>query len=155
VILADVERFRVPLGIVGQTEVALRNAGAQGYEMFVLWSGRQNGSVFDVQTPHFPRQNSYRLPGGLCVRVEGEELHRLNVWLFEAGERLGVQVHAHPTDAYHSDTDNTYPIVATLGGLSIVTPDFCQHGLFTQGTAIYRLNEQGWMKQPSNCIEVV
>src|SRR5258708_7476442 len=99
--------------IVAKTEETLRSAGAEGYEAFVLWSGRQNGRTFDVRTAHVPQQKSYRLPSGLCVRVEGDELHRLNVWLYESGEVLAVQVHAHPDEAYHSETANAYPIVAT------------------------------------------
>lgn len=152
--LADVERFQVPSKIVEETEETLRRAGSQGYEIFVLWSGCQKGRLFRIQTPHVPKQTSYRLPSGLCVRVEGQELHHLNVWLYEADEILAVQVHAHPTEAYHSETDDTYPIVATLGGLSIVAPDFCRDGLFAKGTAIYRLESKGWIKQPKDCIEV-
>jgi hypothetical protein len=154
VTLADVDRFQVPSQIVERTEEALRRAGSEGYEIFVLWSGCQQGRLFEIRTPHVPKQTSYRLRSGLCVRVEGQELHRLNIWLYEAGEMLAIQVHAHPTEAYHSDTDDTYPIVATLGGISIVAPDFCRNGLFTQGTAIYRLESRGWIKQPNDCVEV-
>lgn len=152
--LTDVERFVVPSQIVQHTEERLLEAGSKGYEMFVLWSGCQRDRVFDIKTPHVPKQTSYRLESGLCVRVEGPELHRLNMWLYEAGEMLAVQVHAHPTDAYHSETDDTYPIVATLGGLSIVVPDFCRRGLFTDGTAIYRLEPRGWIEQPRGFVEV-
>jgi hypothetical protein len=152
--LADVEQFRVPATIVAQTEEALRSAGAAGYEAFVLWSGRQNERLFDVRTIHVPKQNSYRLNSGLCVRVDGTELHRLNVWLYEAGEIMAVQVHAHPDDAYHSETDDTYPIVATLGGLSIVAAVFCRAGLFTPSTAIYRLYPDGWTEQTADLIQV-
>lgn len=152
--LTEVERFFVPSHIVKHTEEKLRAAGSKGYEMFVLWSGCQRDRVFEIKTQHVPEQTSYRLRSGLCVRVEGPELHRLNVWLYEAGEMLAVQVHAHPTDAYHSETDDTYPIVATLGGLSIVAPDFCRRGLFAEGTAIYRLEPEGWIEQPRGLIEV-
>lgn len=153
--LADVERFEVPAKIVEQTEESLRSAGSEGYEAFVLWSGRQDGRVFSIRTSHVPRQDSYRLSSGLCVRVDGSELHRLNVWLYEAAEVLAIQVHAHPDEAYHSDTDDTYPIVATLGGLSIVAADFCRHGLFAPSTAIYRLYRDGWIEQASDLIQVI
>jgi hypothetical protein len=153
--LASVARFRVPALVVERSEQALRKAGAEGYEVFVLWSGREDRSVFEVRTPHVPKQTSYRVNGGLSVRVEGDELHRLNAWLYEAGEMLGVQVHAHPRSAYHSDTDNTYPIVATLGGLSLVAPKFCRRGLFTRGTALYRLCPEGWVEQSISLIEVI
>lgn len=153
--LADVERFQVPASIVKETEETLRNAGFEGYEAFVLWSGQQNGRLFSVRTAHVPRQDSYRLNTGLCVRVDGSELHRLNVWLYEAGEILAVQVHAHPDDAYHSETDDTYPIVATLGGLSIVAAEFCREPLFTSSTAIYRLYAEGWTEQTVDLIQVM
>jgi hypothetical protein len=153
--LADVERFQVPARIVNETEGTLRHAGSEGYEAFVLWSGQQNGRLFSVRTAHVPRQDSYRLNSGLCVRVDGSELHRLNVWLYEACEILAVQVHAHPDDAYHSETDDTYPIVATLGGLSIVAAEFCRDQLFTSSTAIYRLYPGGWTEQTADLIQVM
>jgi hypothetical protein len=110
--------------------------------------------LFNILTAHVPKQNSYRLHSGLCVRVEGDELHRLNVWLYEAGEVLAIQVHAHPDEAYHSETDDTYPIVATLGGLSIVAAEFCRAGLFTSSTEIYRLQPDGWTKQKADLVKV-
>ena len=153
-ILAQAEQFLVPGQIVVQTEETLRTAGAEGYEAFVLWSGRQNGRVFEVRTVHVPKQSSYRLCSGLCVRIDGDELHRLNVWLYEAGEFLAVQVHAHPNEAYHSDTDSAYPIVATLGGISIVAAEFCRAGLFAPSTAIYRLKQEGWVEEPAGIVRV-
>jgi len=153
--LSEVQQFSVPARIVAQTEEMLRTAGAEGYEAFVLWSGRQNDTRFDVRTVHVPKQDSYRLASGLCVRVGGDELHRINVWLYEAGEVLAVQVHAHPDHAYHSDTDDAYPIVATLGGLSIVAAEFCRAGLLAPSTAVYRLQREGWTKQTAGLIRVV
>lgn len=143
-ILANAGAFRVPRTKIVETEEALRAAGADGYEVFVLWSGRLDGGSFEVRTLHVPQQSSYRLDTGLLVRVEGDALHRLNTWLYEHDELLGVQVHAHPTDAYHSDTDNTYPIVTTIGALSIVAADFAAHGLLNEATAAYRLTKTGW-----------
>ena len=48
------------------------------------------------------------LEDGLCAGSTAEELHRLNKWLYENGETLGVQIHTHPTDAYHSATDSAW-----------------------------------------------
>lgn len=152
--LADVERFQVPPTIVEQTEETLRSAGAKGYEVFVLWSGRYNGRLFNVRTAHVPKQDSYRLNSGLCVRVGGTELHHLNVWLYGAHEILAAQIHAHPAEAYHSETDDAYPIVAALGGLSIVAAEFCREGLLTRSTAIYRLHADGWIEQTADLIQV-
>jgi len=152
--LREVRRFRVGGDIAARTERALYEAGRQGHERFVLWSGRCRGDVFEVSTGHIPEQTAYRLESGLCVRVEGAALHRLNVALYEAGETLGAQVHAHPTNAYHSETDDSFPIVTLLGGLSLVAPDFCRRGLLTDGTAAYRLTTAGWTRVTAAVVEV-
>ncbi len=144
--LADVDRFIVPSRVIVETEGALRSAGARGHELFVLWTGCVEGNAFDVRTSHVPRQSSYRLAEGLLVRVEADALHQLNSWLYEHGEMLGVQVHAHPDAAYHSETDSMYPIVTTLGGLSLVAERFCAGDLLSRSSAAYRLTRSGWKR---------
>lgn len=143
-ILADVKQFEVPIGVLEETDDSLQHAGSKGWELFVLWSGTIEGNTFRCTTAHVPRQSSYQLETGLLVRVEADALHALNMWLYEHNETLGVQVHAHPTDAFHSETDDTYPIVTTLGGLSLVAPYFASDGLLGHGTAGYRLDGEGW-----------
>jgi hypothetical protein len=142
--LETVTQFLVPAAVIRETDGQLRVAGRTRSECFVLWSGVQEHDTFQIRTVHVPRQTAYRFSDGLCVRVEGDELHRLNVWLFEHGERLAVQVHSHPTEAYHSETDDTYPIVTVRGGLSLVVPDFGHAGLLGNGVAYYRLGFSGW-----------
>jgi hypothetical protein len=151
----DVATLAVPAGVVAQTEEGLQHAGQEGYEVFVLWSGFQQGTTGHVRTAHLPRQSSYKTESGLFVRVEGEALHRLNAWLFENTELLLAQVHAHPTDAFHSETDDAFPIVTTLGGFSIVAANFARDGLFGEGTAAYRLQESGWVEVPTELITVL
>jgi len=57
-------------------------------QLFVLWTGIADTDAFTVRTPHLPAQTSHRLDSGLCVRVDGDELHRLNRWLYDTGEEL-------------------------------------------------------------------
>jgi hypothetical protein len=142
--LAAVKRFHVTEAVLSDTERALCEAGEDGYELFVLWTGRTLVDSFMVDRSYVPRQQSYKTHDGLCVRIEAEELHRLNIWLFKEKQVLGVQVHTHPGRAYHSDTDNAFPIVTALGGASIVVPDFCDRGLAAPGTVVYRLTAVGW-----------
>jgi hypothetical protein len=142
--LVPVDVFEVPPVVVGDTEASLRTAGRNGHELFVLWTGRVAGAIFQVRNSHVPRQTSYRTEDGCGVRVEGDALHELNRWLFEHGETLGAQVHSHPTDAFHSVTDDTYPIVTVEGGLSIVAANFGRDGLLAPTTATFRLTASGW-----------
>ena len=152
--LAQVEQFQVPAKIVRQTEETLRAAGAKGCEAFVLWSGRQNGPLFNILTVHVPKQNAYCLSSGLCVRVDGDELHRLNVWLYEADEILAIQIHAHPDGiSFRNRRHVSHP--SDAGGLSIVAAEFCRARLFTSSTAVYRLQADGWTKQQADLVRVI
>jgi hypothetical protein len=148
--LESITKFVVPGSVVQDTDTQLRAAGVSRCECFVLWTGVREDRTFRVRTGHVPRQKAYQFPEGLCVRVDGDELHRLNVWLFENHEELAVQVHSHPTEAYHSDTDDTYPIVTMRGGLSLVVPDFAHTGLRGPGVASYRLGFSGWNELSEN-----
>ena len=142
--LIGVRRFRVQASAVSETEEAIRLAGHDGYESFVLWSGTRNDESFTVAKVHVPEQTSYKSLSGLCVRVNGSELHRLNMWLYEARQIIGVQIHSHPTYAYHSVTDDTYPIATLEGSLSIVLPFFGRDGWASSEIAVYRLGLDGW-----------
>jgi hypothetical protein len=146
--LEAVRRFCVPKEVVAGTDDLLRKAGAEQLEIFVLWTGIPSNDQFEIRSVRLPSQTSYKLAEGLCVRVDGEELHRLNLALYEQGEILAIQIHTHPEEAYHSETDDTYPIVTQLGGLSIVVPNFGAAGTGGPGTATYRLGSKGWIDIP-------
>ena len=139
-----ISEFVVPADLCDACDGQLREAGEIGNERFVLWSGVIRDECLMVKTMHVPKQTAYQLAGGVCVRVDADELHRLNVWLYEHEERLAIQVHSHPTEAFHSDTDDAYPMVTTRGGLSLVVPDFARHGVRGPDTALYRLSSGGW-----------
>lgn len=141
-----ISSFVVPGDLCDACDEQLREAGDLGNERFVLWSGVIRDERLLVRTMHVPKQTAYRLTDGLCVRVDSDELHRLNVWLYENEERLAIQVHSHPREAYHSETDDTYPIVTTRGGLSLVVPDFARNGVRGPDTALYRLSNSGWQE---------
>ena len=140
----NIKEFIVPSDICDQSDWQLRDAGRDRKERFLLWSGVVDRERFLVKNLHVPKQTAYSFEDGLCVHVEADELHRLNVWLYNHSELLGVQVHSHPTEAYHSSTDDSYPMVTTLGGLSLVVPNFGEFGVRGQATALYRLTLGGW-----------
>ena len=156
--LQDVRRFRIHESSIRETEKAIWEAGQDGFESFVLWSGTRDGDAFIVAAVHVPEQICYKLDAGLGVRVDGPELHRLNVWLYESRQVIGAQVHSHPSDAYHSETDDTYPIATLEGSLSIVLPFFGRDGWESPGVVAYRLGHNGWHEvtgSMSDLIEIV
>jgi hypothetical protein len=140
----DVRQIRVPIGVVHEVHAHLRHVGRLGLEGVAFWAGRQEGVIFEVTDPVIPTQRTGRTAdGGLAVIVDGEALFRMNVWLHRHQLTLIAQVHSHPGDAYHSDTDDAYAIQTRVGGLSIVVPDFAHAPFSLQTVAVHRLTPGG------------
>jgi hypothetical protein len=136
----------VPIGLVEETIGVLRHAGLKGIEAFVLWGGVVEGETLSVRSMFVPEQVGHVTDHGLLVTVDGTALFEVNKALYERGLILVAQVHSHPTDAFHSDTDDCYPLVTLEGALSVVVPDFGRDGLdAVDDWAWYRLTgEQTW-----------
>jgi hypothetical protein len=140
----QITKIIVPVRFIENIYDHLRNAGQDGVEGVGLWFGKQEEHIFTVYTSMIPAQKAYRTEEGLLYQVGGEELHRINRWAYENKLLLLVQLHSHPGRAYHSDTDDAYPIVATLGGLSIVIPNFGFDPIGKKYWKVYRLGQGGW-----------
>jgi hypothetical protein len=136
-----IERIMVPQEVVDGTIEFLRHRGTMGLEAFALWAGVAEGNIFYVRANIIPAQSGHSSDEGVCVSVGPEELHRLNVWLYENKMGLIAQIHSHPTEAYHSETDDAYPIATTVGCISIVIPNFARQSFSVGRCAIYRLDE--------------
>ena len=117
----------------------LQDFGKDGFEGVALWAGFVEEDKFIVTTTIIPQQKSSQSEDGLLYTVDGEELHRINVWLYKNKLSLMLQIHSHPQEAYHSDTDDRYPIVSQFGGLSIVVPNFGFDKFSLESWAVYRL----------------
>lgn len=145
----DLERVLVPRSLADAANEHLRQVGGEGYEGFALWAGRRDGSVFRVLETVIPAQRGIRSEGGVCVAVDGDELFRLNVHLYERGHALIAQLHSHPGEAYHSETDDAFPIATTVGAFSLVVPDFAVRPFSLERSAVYRLLPgRGWVGLP-------
>ena len=132
----------------------LRLAGESGVEGIALFAGEQNGSDFQIKEVIIPKQKGYVLEQGLLYAVDGDELHRIKVWLYNNNLDLIAQIHSHPGVAYHSDTDDRYPIVDTVGGISIVAPNFASNVTALTQCAIYRLSTYAsWISLDKNGIK--
>lgn len=140
----QVKRFSIPLSVVRQTVDFLRQVGQHGDEGLVLWCGQVDLGEAAVKRIVIPDQQPIRVESGICVTVGPQALHDLNVFLYENQMRLIAQVHSHAENAYHSDTDDRFSVVTTLGALSIVVPFFAANGIVLSECAIYRLCDSGW-----------
>jgi hypothetical protein len=144
--LLDVVTFRVPADLIAGGHELIRRAGSKGYECLVLWAGRRDPDspmIFDVVMAFAPAQVLMRSEDGVGLHVEPDELLRINRALYADRLQLAGQVHSHPMDAYHSETDDAHSVVTIAGGLSLVVPDFAAASFRIATTAVYRLSPAG------------
>jgi len=141
--LSEIEQVIVPRTVVTEMQRFLRSMGEQRHEGVVLWAGQPEGGVFQVTNLLIPRQRATRTTEGVCASVDGDEMYRINAELLRAELRLIAQIHSHPTDAYHSETDDEHALVRTMGCLSLVIPDFAARPFSLADTAVFRLDRAG------------
>jgi hypothetical protein len=157
--ILGVRKFVIPATLIEQTVSFLQQVGAEGFEGFILWSGNISGEeTFYFRSSIIPEQHAMLTETGLLVTVEGRTLFEVNRAIHSRNEILAAQVHSHPTDAYHSETDDTYPLVTLLGALSVVVPHFARNAPGDIETwAWYRLSRRAkWESASRNTdIEVV
>jgi len=150
--LQDVRFVVVPHALALEANTFLARVGRRGMEALALWSGTQSGSTFNVGHTLIPQQRAVRSQSGVCVIVDSHELHNLNMWLYQNNQSVIAQIHSHPADAYHSDTDDHFAIATEAGSLSIVVPDFARHPFSLSDCAVCRLSDSGrWLKL--SCLE--
>lgn len=133
------QKVTVPIRVLEATYSYLNQAGRRGVEGVALWAGVENVQEFNVTEVIIPKQTAFQLEQGLCYVVAEDELHRINVRLFETNLRLIAQVHSHPEHAYHSETDDLYSIVTKLGCISVVVPNFASGEVSLTSWAVFRL----------------
>lgn len=151
-----VERLIIPRRLADAAQEHMRKVGRLGSEGFALWLGHRDGTSFQVDQTLIPEQQGLKVGKGVCVTVGGEELFRINRYLYTTGRQLIAQLHSHPTDAYHSETDDTFPIATTAGAFSLVVPDFAVRPFALDDCAVYRLvPKEGWLELPLSAVRRV
>ena len=141
----------------------LRGPGERGFEALVVWAGRwldAEAGVFIVAAALMPPQSGIRTDDGVAVTVDADALFDLNASLNSHELRLVAQLHTHPGEAYHSETDDRFAVVTARGGISIVVPDFAARPIEIGSCAVYRLQAGGsWIelttKESVSLIEIL
>jgi len=154
---SEIEKIFIPLSCINEAYSHLRECGLKGFEGVALFAGTKEDNFFDIKTTIIPAQKLYKIESGLLYSVDGDELYKMNMWLYTNKQNLIAQIHSHPGRAYHSETDDQFPIVTVMGGISIVVPDFASRAFSIEDWAAYRLvGQQQWeeltIKQIENLI---
>jgi uncharacterized protein DUF2604 len=110
--------LRLSQGIVPATFHILRECGHGECECAVFWTGPSQEELVDG----FEHPIHKRSPFG--YDVDSNWLTEFWKRLAASGRSVKVQVHTHPGHAFHSATDDEWPIVSQAGFVSIVIPNF-------------------------------
>jgi hypothetical protein len=149
----DLQELIIPRRLADAAQAHMRAVGRNGNEGFALWIGKRIGDAFHVDETLIPEQTGLCFDGGVCVTVGGEELFRINRYLFDTRRQMIAQLHSHPTDAYHSETDDAFPIATVAGAFSLVVPDFAVRPFSLDDCAVYRLVPgEGWLEFPAPAV---
>lgn len=113
--------LRVPAALLASTFHALRECGREQNECVVYWTGpAELSNVVNWQDhPNHRRSpREYEIDGAWLTEY----------WFRLARERrtIRAQIHTHPGQAFHSATDDQFPVVSQPGFISIVIPNFAR-----------------------------
>jgi len=130
--------------IIELTFELLRECGEGRRECQVLWIGpwsdpqRVTSVVHPVHQAH-----------GDGFELSDSWISKFFAHLFETKQGIRAQVHTHPGRAFHSVTDDSWPIVSTPGFLSLVIPRFAQGNTGFEGAYLTELDSEGvWREVP-------
>jgi hypothetical protein len=129
--------------LMSETLEILRWCGAHHDECVAYWAGpmARPGVAQDVLHP-------VHIAGPAFYEVEPQWLNETWVDLARSGRTLRAQVHTHAGAAFHSPSDDGFPIVQQAGFLSLVLPDHASRDDLT-GAYLCHLNESGeWREVP-------
>jgi len=142
--LDTVRNISIDPAVIATTLRVLQQFGTHGCEGLVLWVGEVTEGQARITRAVVPDQRPIKSEEGVGYFIDSHVLFELNQRLSETGLRLIAQVHSHPGEAYHSETDDRYAIVTADGGLSLVVPDFGNAPADPTLWAVYRLSSGNW-----------
>jgi hypothetical protein len=111
--------YRLPHSVLDQTFATFRTCGRGQHECQVLWTSSWQ-SCESISKVYHPAHRAHM--GGFDV--DSAWLTKFWLELAAAGDGARVQIHTHPGEAFHSSTDDEYPMIHTPGFLSLVIPNF-------------------------------
>ena len=111
--------YRLPRRMIDETFATLRSCGAGERECKLYWLSSWSAPEQLTEVSH-PGHDSSRY--GLTI--DDDWITRFWNELTDRGIGVKVQVHTHPGTAFHSATDDAYPLIHEIGFLSLVIPNF-------------------------------
>jgi proteasome lid subunit RPN8/RPN11 len=133
--------LRLAVNVLGASFQTFHECGRGECECAVYWTGPAGEDLIDsLEHPvHVRSRFGYEIDSGWLTEF----------WKSLAGLKRSIkaQVHTHPGPAFHSRTDDQWPIISQAGFLSIVIPDFAAGKPTLDRAWIGRLQSDGTWDQ--------
>ncbi|MFL6435983.1 MAG: hypothetical protein ACJ71Q_00255 [Terriglobales bacterium] len=141
--------LRVAADVLLRSFLEFRRCGKGRTECAVYWIGPPEEDVVDsLEHPtHEISRYGYQ--------IKDRWLTDFSKRLAKSNRSVKAQVHTHPCEAFHSVTDDQWPIVSQAGFVSIVIPNFAAQEPSLQGAWIGRLQADGTWQQLVSAGEAV
>lgn len=141
--------IRLTRDVVCRTFRILQDCGRGECECAVYWAGPTEEDLVDrIEHPIHKRS-------AFGYEIQDNWLTELCKRLAESRRSVKVQVHTHPGEAFHSATDDRWPIVSQAGFLSIVIPDFAAGEPSLANAWIGRLEADGTWRHLQSAAEAI
>lgn len=136
--------YNLPRRMIEETFATFRSCGENRRECQLYWLSSWNNPLVLVEVAH-PRHAS----SSHSLSIESAWISTF--WSDLASRGLGVraQVHTHPCEAFHSPTDDAYPLLGDAGFLSLVIPDFAMGSIGFDGAYLTEIQPDArWRQVP-------
>lgn len=130
--------YRVAALLLAETFNMLRECGAGMRECQVLWISDWARQEIISSVVH-PLHSSHA--GGF--QVASNWINQFWQELSRAERGIRAQIHTHPAQAFHSATDDAFPIIHSVGFLSLVIPHFARGPVGFDGAYLAEIGPTG------------
>lgn len=136
--------LHLPRRMLEESFTIFRACGAYHRECQLYWASPWSECSMLSTVVHPKHGSSYY---GLSIddRWIGEFWNEL----VERDLGVRVQVHTHPDEAFHSQTDDAFPLLFDVGFLSLVIPDFARGPIGFEDAFLAEIQPDGrWQEVP-------
>ena len=131
-------RYQLRQALLAQTFNELRSCGNGRHECQALWVSPWHAPGVITEVIH-----TSHTAHGAGFTVDQSWLTGLWAHLADTQSGVRVQVHTHPSGAFHSHTDDSWPLIHTSEFLSLVIPTFALGEIGFRGAHLAEIGPDG------------
>jgi hypothetical protein len=134
--------YHLPRRMIDETFATFRSCGANRRECQLYWLSPWADPLSLTEVAH-PRHKS----SAYALSIESDWINAFWLDLADRGMGVRIQVHIHPFEAFHSETDDAFPLLSDVGFLSLVIPNFAMGPAGFQDAYLTEIQPDGRWQQ--------